>query len=75
MSEIDEGDHRDEMERADMALDDVTRERDELAVMLSTVLDQVDYTVGACALTTMVGAALDAKLIERARALLAKAKP
>lgn len=38
---------------------------------LLLVLDQVDYTKGACGLTEMVGACLDAKVIDKARAALA----
>jgi hypothetical protein len=38
---------------------------------LLLVLDQVDYTKGACGLTEMVGACLDARIIREARAALA----
>lgn len=39
---------------------------------LMTVLDQVDYTSGACALTEMVGAVLPKEVIKEARLAIAK---
>lgn len=52
-----------------------TREQ-KLDAALSAVLDQVDYTSGACALTEMVGACLPKEIIERARrALSAQPEP
>ena len=42
----------------------------ELREALLLVLDQVDYTVGACRLTELVGAALPAQVIDKARAAL-----
>lgn len=41
-----------------------------LRAALQVVLDQVDYTRGACSLTEMVGACLDASVIDMARAAL-----
>jgi hypothetical protein len=38
---------------------------------LLLVLDQVDYTKGACGLTEMVGACLPAEVIDKARQALA----
>ena len=46
------------------------RER-KLQAMLLTVLDQVDYTAGACGLTEMVGAVLPKEVIVLARKALA----
>ena len=48
-----------------------------LKAALLTVLDQVDYTVGACSITNMVGACLPADVITMARAAIdaAKQKP
>lgn len=43
------------------------------AEALALLLDQVDYTAGACALTELVGAVLDASVIETCRAALARA--
>ena len=37
---------------------------------LAVVLDQVDYTNGACGLTEMVGAVLEPSVIENARQVL-----
>ena len=45
----------------------------ELTQWLLVVLDQVDYTAGACGLTEMVGTCLDSSVIAQARAALAKA--
>lgn len=42
---------------------------------LSMVLDHVDYTAKACALTEMVGAVLPKDVIEIARTVLAECKP
>ena len=42
---------------------------------LLLVLDQVDYTVGACSPTDMVAAALPTVVIDRARAALAGGHP
>ena len=42
-----------------------------LRAALATVLDQVDYTAGACALTEMVGACLPVEVIKMAREALA----
>lgn len=44
------------------------------AEALRTILDQVDYTAGACALTEMVGAALPVNVIKLAREALAAEK-
>ena len=46
----------------------------ELAAALEVVLDQVDYTKGACRINEMVGAVLDKSVIQQARTVLAKAK-
>lgn len=46
----------------------------DLTVALMTVLDQVDYTVGACRMVDMVGACLDQKVIKQARDAIAKAR-
>ena len=51
-------------------LEAVKLERDELKASLGVVLDQVDYTAGACSLATMVGAALPTEVIDKARAAL-----
>lgn len=45
----------------------------ELLHSLRVLLDQVDYTKGACSPTDMVGACLDARVIDQARAVIAKA--
>ena len=45
-----------------------------VAEALRLVLDQVDYTAGACSVTEMVGACLPVKVIEIARAALAAEK-
>jgi hypothetical protein len=50
------------------------RDRDALRVALRLVLDQVDYTNGACGATNMVGACLPTKVIDIARAALATTK-
>ena len=42
----------------------------ELEAALGVLLDQVDYTAGACTLTEMVGAVLPLEVIERARKAL-----
>ena len=42
----------------------------ELRASLGVLLDQVDYTAGACSLTSMVGAALPKEVIDKARAAL-----
>lgn len=42
---------------------------------LQLVLDQVDYTRGACGLTTMVGAALDSKILDIAHKVIEDTKP
>lgn len=41
---------------------------------LRLVLDQVDYTRGACGLTEMVGAALPAEVLDKAHSSLDAAK-
>lgn len=43
---------------------------EQLRAALLTVLDQVDYTKGACSLTEMVGACLPVEVIKLARAAL-----
>lgn len=53
-------------------IQDLRRERDELRAALLLVLDQVDYTVGACRFTEMVGAALPTSVIDRARKAASK---
>ncbi len=45
-----------------------------VAEALLLVLDQVDYTVGACSLCDLVGAVLSEEVIELARAALAGEK-
>lgn len=45
-----------------------------LRAALLLVLDQVDYTNGACSATNMVGACLPTKVIDIARAALATTK-
>lgn len=42
----------------------------QLEAALAVLLDQVDYTSGACGLTEMVGAVLSAEIIEKARKAL-----
>lgn len=42
--------------------------------VLQVLLDQVDYTSGACSLTEMVGAVLPKQVIENARIALANLK-
>lgn len=49
-------------------LETTRRQRDNLQAALLLVLDQVDYTRGACSLTEMVGACLPTQVIDRARA-------
>ena len=46
-----------------------------LHAMLLTVLDQVDYTRGACTPTEMVGAVLPREVIDLARKVLDETKP
>jgi hypothetical protein len=46
----------------------------ELRTALALLLDQVNYTKGACSLTEMVGGCLDVKIIERAEDALKKTK-
>lgn len=46
----------------------------ELVQWLATILDQVDYTTGACRLNEMVGAVLPEEIIQQAKAVLAKCK-
>ncbi len=47
-------------------------EREErLDAALRTLLDQVDYTAGACGVTEMVGAVLPKEVIERCKKALA----
>lgn len=48
---------------------------DELRRALAVMLDQVDYTHGACAVTEMVGAVLPREVIESARKALEGSKP
>lgn len=45
---------------------------EELEIALQLILDNIDYTLDACRLTSMVGAALPIELIEIARAALKK---
>lgn len=49
---------------------ELEKQRDQLAAALRVVLDQVDYTSGACGFAEMVGACLDAKVIDAARKAL-----
>lgn len=52
-----------------------TRRKDEaLRSALLVVLDQVDYTSGACGLTEMVGAVLPNGIIKKAREALSEDK-
>lgn len=46
----------------------------ELRSAVRLLLDQVDYTAGACRLGEMVGACLDAKVIDRVKAILETTK-
>lgn len=46
----------------------------ELRGAIRLLLDQVDYTAGACGLTESVGACLDAKVIDRVKAILETTK-
>lgn len=46
----------------------------ELLATLQTVLDQVDYTRGACSLSDMVAACLDARILDKAHVVIDKAK-
>lgn len=48
----------------------LSKPADPVATALQTVLDQVDYTTGACGPAHMVGACLDSKVIELARKAL-----
>lgn len=50
-------------------------QRDNLQASLLLLLDQVDYTRGACRMSEMVGACLDASVIDRVRATLESLKP
>jgi hypothetical protein len=54
-------------------VDELRDDREELRVALATVLDQVDYTQGACSPTEMVAAVLPQPVLEFARAALAAA--
>jgi hypothetical protein len=71
---------RERTESNEACLREVTRaERAEaevaaLKAALLTVLDQVDYTVGACSITNMVGACLPVNIITMARAAIDAAK-
>jgi len=44
--------------------------KSELRAALLVLLDQVDYTAGACGLTEMVGAVLPRQVIEQCRLVL-----
>jgi len=44
----------------------------ELLEALHLLLDQVDYTKGACGMAEMVGACLDARFIDQARNVIAR---
>ena len=46
----------------------------ELLEAIQLILDQVDYTNGACSMAEMVGACLDARFIDQARNAIAKAR-
>jgi hypothetical protein len=48
-------------------------QRDALVAALRVVLDQVDYTRGACVVTEMVGACLREKVIKLAHAAIENA--
>lgn len=48
---------------------------EKLRAVLQVVLDQVDYTAGACAVNEMVGAVLPKSVIENARKVLEETKP
>ena len=50
------------------------RDLEKVREALQVVLDQVDYTAGACELTTPVGAALPRVVIENARKALEETK-
>lgn len=56
-----------------MGEDQLKMSHDNLAQWLGVVLDQVDYTKGACTLTEMVGACLPQDVIKNARATLVTA--
>lgn len=48
----------------------MTENEKKLVAMLNTLLDQVDYTKGACGVSEMVGACLDVRVIDNARKLI-----
>lgn len=52
----------------------MTENEKTLIAALETVLDQIDYVKGYCAVTEMVGAVLPKEVIAVARTAIAKAK-
>lgn len=52
----------------------IEQSHEDLRQWLSVVLDQVDYTKGACGLTEMVGAVLEKSVIDNARIALKQAR-
>jgi hypothetical protein len=52
-------------------LDAANEDAEAILVALKLILDCVDYTSGSCGLTEMVGGALPAQIIRKARAALA----
>jgi hypothetical protein len=54
---------------------DATTSQKKLWGILATVLDQVDYTSGACTFTEMVGAVLPKEVIALARDCLKECRP
>lgn len=52
-------------------LDAANKDAAAILVALKLILDCVDYTSGSCGLTEMVGGALPAQIISKARAALA----
>lgn len=56
-------------------IEDLLRRAQDAERALALVLDQVDYTAGACKLTEMVGAVLPREVILTCRLVLLSAKP
>ena len=50
-------------------------ERDELYNMLGLLLDNIDYTSGACRINEMVGAVLPQVLLSKAKSLRVRCNP
>lgn len=66
------GDIRDELVRPGGRL--VASNEKRLRAALLTVLDQVDYTAGACSVNEMVGAVLPVQVLRMARRVAEEAK-